>query len=110
MGYSARFITNPAEAFQNLANERFDALLLDYWFSEGGTSIRLVEHLHSNASPLNLGIPILLMSGGLDHGVVEATKGKVFSMIVKPIDLRILGARLKEAMVATRVRSPKKKK
>lgn len=94
---AGRIATSAAEAFKMIANERFDAVLIDYYLAEGANSARVVHHIKELSSGLNVGLPVVLMSGAMDSALVAKLKGKVASAIVKPIDAATLFARLEEA-------------
>ena len=80
--------TNGKEALQLLQNNTFDLLIVDIAMDEID-EIELIDKLRSSSSS----IPIIVLSGGLNHNIIEYLKSKKqIIFIEKPYSMETLVA------------------
>lgn len=97
MGYKAKLIQNPNNAFQELSEKSFCLVILD-WQMPDLNGIEFLRKMKSDDSLKNT--PVILASGkNLIDDIRFAIRSGVSDYIVKPVDPLILESKVKSAML-----------
>jgi len=71
------------DTLDKLKDERFDCIVLDIFIGQESSN-HVIEFLKSEENQVNKGVPIILMSGGINVDFIERNRDKVYAIVEKP--------------------------